>query len=263
MKINQLYDFGNIRISWFLILFFFSPTSLADCQKLISNLVKKLQLQVKLETIELSACKIWPHSPDKTIVVVTRPSDSPKYNEGVVIYDMDLLIVDNRSEKIIAHRFEREAYSNDAVFADGIGIDTAPYQLNSSIRAFGVYFHLRNTAHYNNYSGSALNLYYLQEKELRMALRGLSMSDSFSEWNDNCKGDFKDFNRVIVIDKEQNNGFNNLIINTIITSSKLRATKNENCEKTITNTKKRTIVFKYNGNDYFIPERYKAEVFLE
>lgn len=143
---------------------------------------------------------------------MTLLSDIPEQNPDDPTYDINIVIIDSKSNEIIAHFYEKKAFYDDAVFTDNITIDTARYQLSPTTRAFGIRFHKRNMARYNNYSVEILNLYYIQGKTLKLAARGLTMEESVSEWNDTCKGQIKIISRTLAIEK------NNRMISTICES---------------------------------------------
>lgn len=244
----------------FLLLFFifFTSTSYADCQKLLTDLAQKLHPNATLGPPDQSTCKVWIYSPDKTPVILTLLSDIPDQDPDNPTYDINVMIVNSNTGKIISHLYETQAFSDDAIFTESITIDTARFQLNSTTRAFGIRFHQRNHAKYNNYSGEVLNLYYLQDKKIQLAVKGLSMDESFGEWEEDCKGEFKDIKRTIVIEKEQQNGLNNLRVNEILTNSTLKLLKTNECEPIIKNNKKKNLILKYNGSEYSVPKKYRG-----
>lgn len=238
-----------------------TSTSWADCPELINILAKKLHPKSTLGPSEQNNCKIWPYSPDKTLVIMTLISEIPDQDPETPTYDMDVLVINNNNNEIISHFYETKAFYNDAVFTDSVIIDTARYQLNSTTRAFGVRFHKRNQSKYNNFSGEVLNLYYLKDKTLRQAVRGLSMDEAYSDWTEECLGTFKDIERILAIEKKQQNGFNNLKISEVITNSKLKTIKPDDCDKIAVNAKKQSLILKYNGNQYTVPKEYKGDGF--
>lgn len=172
-----------------------------------------------------------------------------------------MVIVNSNSGEVISHFYEAKAFSDDAIFTDNITFDTARYQLDTTTRAFGIRFHQRNHSKYFNYSGEVLNLYYLQDKTLHLSLRGLSMYESYGEWSENCQGEFKDITRTIAIAKEQKNGFNSLRVNGVVTNSKLKPIKPDDCDQTIIKVKKQSQILKYNGSKYLIQEKYLGNGF--
>lgn len=174
---------------------------------------------------------------------------------------MDIVVINNNNNEIISHFNEVNAFEDDAIFTERIAIDTARYQLNATIRAFGIRFHKRNRAKYNNYSGEVLNLYYLKDKKIQQALKGLSMDESYGDWEEGCLGTFKDLQRKLVIEKDQKNGFNNLKISSIISNSQIKPIKPNGCDKTPVSVKKQSWISKYNGREYIVPENHKGAGF--
>ena len=188
--------------------------------------------------------------------MITLLSKIPDQEQGSTSYDTDLVVVDSNNGEIISHLFEERAFIDDAMLTDSINIDTAPYQLNSTTRAFGIRFHKKNLSKYDNYSGEVLNLYYLEDIVLRPVLKGLIMDESTDEWLEECSGKFRDFERTLEVDKKQQNGFNNLKINETLTNSKLIKVNRDDCSKIVENVKKKSLIIKYDGNKYKIPDKY-------
>lgn len=244
------------------VLIFYVSLSQAHCNEVIEELAKTLHLNTEFISTELSNCKIWPYAPDKRIVVITLPSpQSDKPIEGITYNDMVVAIVDSKTNELLTHLYEKKAFNSAAIFADAITIDTARYQLNATTRAFGVRFHQRNLSRYNSYDGESLSLYYLQNKELHSAMKGLSMSDSYSNWDENCEGQFKDIERTLVITKTSQKKFNNLKINEVIIQSILKPIKPDDCDKIVKSSKNRSFALRHNGSEYKIPQKYLADIF--
>ena len=78
------------------------------------------------------------------------------------------------------------------------------------------------------------------------------MNESFSDWQDNCIGSIEDFRRTISVDKNQNNGFNNLIINQLVTKTVFKKIGLDDCDDVIDRKTRKKTILKYNGTEYIM-----------
>lgn len=241
------------------LLFFGSVLAYAECDPVISDLLRKNHSDLLPQDSDYFICKTWPHSPNKTLVVMAKILNTPNQEKGTHTYAMDVVIVDAGSQKIMSHLYEEKAFGDDAIYTYDIKIDTARYQLNAKDRAFGVRFYKKGSAHYNPSYHEVLNLYYLQDKTLHRVLKGLSMREEYGEFEEplyKCDGSFEKTDHVLWFDNNKTNGFNNLKINELITRTKLKGTPRDDCNEVVASTKKSSLTLRYNGKKYVVPKQY-------
>lgn len=238
------------KMFFFVFLICFSSCLRSDCGLLLSNIVKILHPKAILGPAHLNACKVWPYSPDKILIVMTLVSEVPKQDADNATYDIDVAVVDRKSGLIISHRYD-EGLIDDAIYVDQISIDTARYQLSPSIRAFGVRFFRRNNPTFNAYADEIINLYFLQNKTLKVPVKSLMMSKIHARWDEmTCSGVFESIQRTLLIEKGKRFDFNNLKINEITTRYKPEFIEDYGCFNSVENVKKRSMYMKYNGKKY-------------
>ncbi|CNE94658.1 hypothetical protein QVN42_15240 [Yersinia nurmii] len=243
------------RIFLLLSSLMFSSYSLADCQSFIPQLAKTLHPELTLAPSNLNICKIWPYAPDKTIVVMTLISDIPEQYSDQPTYDVDVLVVDSTTGKLIAHRYDQNAISDDAIYTDNISIDTARYQLTADNRAFGIRTYHRGSSRVNPIADYVLTLYSLQDGKLNKLTKPLQMDQYSAEWDGNCAGEFSEDKRTISVAKTQTHGFNDLQINSVTTSRRSELVKEDNCVDKEVSVRKNSMLLKYNGTEYTVPQK--------
>lgn len=230
----------------------------ADCKQLTTDLAKKFHPELILGSSELSACKVWPYAPDKTLVVLTLFSANSDQHDDYNFYDMDVFVLRTDNHEVIGHLYEKEAFADDALSTDSITLDTAPYQLSSDSRGFGVLFHKKGHAYGHVFSEFILSLYYLKDNTVHRSLRGLSIADEFGEWEDQserCEGAFQREDRILIIDNKQTNAFNNLKIKEVLKKSKLTGTPPDDCHESPDGTTRSSFILKYDGKKYSVPKK--------
>lgn len=111
------------------------------------------------------ACKVWPASPDKTLIAVMLQHQNSFDDEGSA--DLELLVADSARERIAQRYRENDALQSDAIRITGIALDTAHYRLNENTTAFGVRVNSANNSRANPYGSTRLSLYALDGARIR------------------------------------------------------------------------------------------------
>lgn len=156
-----------------------------------------------------AACKVWPARPEFTLLAVNLQGPDDR-EQGISQGDLEVLVVSNGQDQVRYRHRDAHVLDGDAIFVDGVGLDTARYRLSAQIMAFGVRIGRRNMSQPNPFHLTTLRLYALdpglaQEQGLRLVLRDLEVESSGGEWDMRCAGERNEISRTLAIDaaKEQ------------------------------------------------------------
>ena len=101
-----IYPKIKINKKWLLLITLSSPmVSSTNCEKWIDHLLKKYHSS---RVGKMTVCNIWLTDESKTIVVLPLPRGS----EDSILYDLDVLLVDTQSNKLIAHHWEPDTFGS-------------------------------------------------------------------------------------------------------------------------------------------------------
>lgn len=208
-----------------------------------------LQLNIKEADCfeELVVEKVIPYAQETSVLVLPRIVEQDE--EGNMTFDSYILIINNKSGKIINKFFEKKAWFSDAVRLDAIGLDFAPYKLNESTRAFGVRLSYSGSSRPNPYSETLLSLFIPSGDSLLRVLKDCSMSSYHGDWDTNCNGNFTSEENVLILSENKNNGFKDLIVKSTITNITNIPVKDD-CKEEKKVEKPVFKVLKYSNNEY-------------
>lgn len=239
------------RLALFLLIFICSTIySQVQNDMLLTKVLKQLKLNKKDIHEELYSEKVLPNKTSNTLMVIPkyRVNETDEYGHLFLELDAYIIIADNNTGKILYKYVDENAWTSDAMVLSAISIDTGIYQLNPENRAFGIRVYYSGSSRPNPYNQTDLSLFIIQNNTIKRILKNYPVSEFHGEWDTNCAGEFEDINGVISIDKNKNNGFNNLIIKNKIEQTKNIPTKDDCIEKKT--TKLSNIILKYNGKEY-------------
>jgi hypothetical protein len=176
----------------------------AACKDRLQMWAGRLQPQRTLNA-ELAVCKDWPAEPALTLAALPLPHRDNNDEGGV--FDLEVLVADRASGAIVAHVFQENAITSDAVRFSHLSIDTARYQLKPGRRAFGVRVSYEGSSRVNPFTETALNLYAMDGRALRPVLDRLIIDTSNGEWDGQCAGAFDQTVRTIGMGPPGANGY--------------------------------------------------------
>lgn len=241
-------------------LLLFSQLSYADCESLIDSANKKLGYPDRETATEnwFSDCKVWPADPDKSILALahlqkTVPVDPEEYK-----HNLDVLLVNTESGKILQHFFQEGAFVSNAVALSGIMIDTARYKLAPEIRAFGVRATFKSNSHMYSVNDKIINLYVSKNQKLKLVLADLIMNDDSNSGQfdmvgeDSCTITESNTQRTLAIAKTASHGYADLLLQEKTSKSESKLVKNECITATTPTTKQYTLHF--NDDVYEVPD---------
>jgi hypothetical protein len=128
-----------------------------------------------------------------------------------VIQECYILIIDNKSGRILNSFSESQAWTSDAFKLESIVVDFAPYKLNSTTRAFGIRTKYHGSSRPNPMSQEYISLFYPENNKLIRVLEDFTIYSFDGEWNTNCNGEFHSENSLLIVSEQQTNSFNNII----------------------------------------------------
>ncbi|WP_434136777.1 hypothetical protein JQR88_23405 (plasmid) [Pseudomonas luteola] len=202
-----------------------------------------------------SVCKVWPARPDITLVAAALNRQG---EEGFITEDLEVLMIETTSNKVLARRYEPHRLDADTVRVEGLMFDTAPYALNDSTLAFGLRVSRKGLSRANPQYETALSLYVPNADTLIPVLENLQIEDSFGEWDTACAGEFSDATGTIAMGKEVSHGYRSLVLRQKVHYTRQEAQSEEECisAEDTTDTYRYALVF--NGNRYLIPKGLTA-----
>lgn len=201
------------------------------------------------------ACKVWPASPDKTLLAVRLRHEAA--DGDVDVADLDVLVADSNQPRILQRYRENEALTSDAMRISSVTLDTARYRLNDSVTAFGVRVAYSGSSRVNPYASTVLSLYAADEGKLRPVLRKLEVALDRGEWDGNCAGEFENAKRTVAIDAKRDHGYAGLLVNSAAESSRAVADGKDCSEKTVAKNKS-SVRLAFDGREYVVPKSLRG-----
>lgn len=199
---------------------------------------------------ELRICKVWPARPHLTLLAVSLVrAEEDRHGES----DLEVLVLDSVSQTIVARHVEPNLLDWDAIFVDGLELDTAPYRLREGDLAFGIRVMRRGSSRANPFYETTLNLYELQEPHLRPLLNELVMESSWGEWDTRCTGEFSKTKGVLIVtERVGNQGYRDLLLKQTRTGSRA-AEVEDDCQSVEESAHGQQFRIEYDEQRYLLP----------
>ncbi|MFC6267484.1 PA3715 family protein [Frigoriflavimonas asaccharolytica] len=235
-----------------ILLALFSPVISAqeNLSPIASKILKELKIPESAIQLQLYSEKQMPNSPDNSIYILPKYSEDGKENfdENYFDIDVNIIIANNTTGKIVAKYQVLNAYTSDAVRLDNIVIDTGLYNLNEKTRAFGIRVNFIGMSRPNPYDITLFSLFMIKNNQLVKVLDDFELDKSNGEWDTNCAGDFVDSIGLIDLTKEKSKDLKNIKVKFNITKTH-NFLKNGDCDFAETKSTK-TKILKFNGKEY-------------
>ncbi|MFU8927853.1 hypothetical protein [Acinetobacter puyangensis] len=234
----------------------FSNTSMANLCQLpvdIQYILEHQQIQQE-EQQNLVACSSMPGQKGVTLLAAAQKLtfDSEFDYDFQIIF----LAINDQTRKVLWRYQDPTIYISDAVGLYQIRLDTAPYRLNTKLRAVGLRISYRGASRVNPYHPTTLNLYDLTRK--RKLLDQLVVVKDSGEWDGNCYGEWYNQKSIVQVLKTQNKGFADLQVKTSIKNQSSQETF-DRCTTQNGKQWQESFVLKFDGQQYQIPEKYRQE----
>ncbi|QWP78661.1 hypothetical protein J5226_09810 [Lysobacter sp. K5869] len=210
------------------------------------------QRWIKLDDV---ACKVWPASPDKTLLAVRLRHDQA--SGEVDVADLEVLVADSAKPRILQRYRENDALTSDAVRISSVTLDTARYRLDDKTTAFGVRVTYSGSSRVNPYESTVLALYVGDGAKLRPVLSNLEVALDRGEWDGNCAGEFETVQRTVAIDAKRDHGFAGLLVNSV-SQARRNSSRNDDCEDISAPKRKSSDRLPFDGQRYVVPSALRA-----
>lgn len=199
----------------------------------------------------ITACKLMPNKPQYMLLAIAQFEPDPTADESSYVgdYDLDIIVMDTGSYKVIKRFIRKKAIPSDAVALTALTFDTAKYNLNNHQRAFGLRMKFSNNSRMNPYSHMLLNLYVETDTGLQQVLQGFEVESYYGEWDDNCVGEFYSSSSTLTIKKPEATGFSDILVKTQSGGSINRLIKDE-CTDQEKPKETQSSLLKYTGGSY-------------
>jgi hypothetical protein len=186
----------------------------ADCgdfvQSHLYNWLHQLHPGRVAEGGELVVCRVWPADPTRTLVAVPLVPESTANDRTVS--DIDILVANSETGEIVSHGFQHSAFSRQV---RDMAFDTAPYQISSDQRAFGLRMHYWGSgSNEDNWGASTrtLSLYVVEGQQVRPVLENLVIDTYMEKWDGELvdgqctAGQIDDMKRTLAIGTRDQSG---------------------------------------------------------
>ncbi|UVK45637.1 hypothetical protein BPNPMPFG_001191 [Mesorhizobium sp. AR07] len=202
-------------------------------------------------------CKIWPAHDDLLLVAVPL-IDIAKSVDGQHIGDIELLIVDRKSQQVRQRLLQPGLMNDDAIAIRGIEFDTGRYELAPKITAFGLRIDMANHSQPNPFSETDLRLYAVAGDALRMVLDGLVVVGSGGEGDTNCAGSFHSSQVSLAMSPASHHGYRDITVVERTDTDDPSPDASGECQSHPGKSVTRTYRLRYDGGRYPVPEALKA-----
>ncbi|WP_018344643.1 hypothetical protein [Cytophaga aurantiaca] len=245
MKITRI----DLRfVVLFLLCSFVPDSSFGQSSELIEKVCANLNLKIEDCYLELASEKRLPTDSSKSIVVIPKIVE---HYEDYFSFDSYILVVETSSGKIISMYFESASTNNwisDANKLRSITIDTAPYMLNTSTRAFGIRVRYEGSSRANPYYEEVISLFIQQGEKIIQVLNKYTLLLENGEMDGICASSFWTHKKVLIISKDKTKSFANIVVKDKITNS-VAVPQNNDCIQKETHSSE-TEILKYDGVKY-------------
>lgn len=221
-----------------------------DAEEYVFIALEKLNLNYEDCQSSFIREKVMPYDTDKSIVVI--PKISHKEDENFFIMDANIVVIDHLTHEIVYRYHKSDAWTSDAMQLTDITIDTAPYRLNPSTRAFGIRVSYMGSSRVFPFSETVISLFIPKEDRLVKILDNYPVSLFRGENDMSCVGYSEWTENILMISNRQTNGYNNIISKSTIKTtsySKINEDDPDCLEKESTEYETDTLYFedgKYN-----------------
>ncbi|MHC5150686.1 PA3715 family protein [Stenotrophomonas rhizophila] len=197
-----------------------------------------------------SVCRRWPARPELTLVAtpVWRDGDHDA-RDG----DVEVLVIDSDTLATRAWTVLPGALDSDAIFFDGMQLDTARYLLAPDTLAFGLRVQRRNGSGPNPFSEEQLHLLAVQADTLRTLGPPMVLRRFQAEWDTRCAGESTDVTRTVAVGSKGQHGLADLILRErrVTTHSWMDG---DTCRDQDTPVDGERRVLRFDGRRYAVPE---------
>ena len=197
------------------------------------------------------ACAPWPVHRGWTLVAVRLRQ--AQTDPDIVSADLDVLVVETRSGKILYRLFERNGAETAMSVMDGLDIDTTAWRLNSNVTAFGVMLSQVRDSERLPYRLRTLKLYVVEGDELRRVLADFHVGMERGEKRGACDAWFETHVLTLSRGESASNGMWDWLAHTAVTRRTSTMAGGE-CRTTEEVRPIRTSKLSYRGRQYYLED---------
>lgn len=198
-----------------------------------------------------SVCRRWPARPELTLLAtpVWRDDEDGPTREG----DVEVLVLDTDTLAARAWTVLSGALDSDAIFFDGMHLDTARYQLAADTLAFGLRLQRRNGSGPNPFTEEQLRLLAVKADTVRELAPPMVLRSYQAEWDTRCEGDASEVSRTLSVGTARAHGLADLVVRErrVSTHSWMDG---ETCRGQDTPVDGERRVLRFDGRRYAVPE---------
>lgn len=231
-----------------------SPAALAqDCS--VNEILEQVYGPDHKADPELSTCKVWPARPGITLVAAGLNRDGD-YQVGSE--DLELLLVDTATSRVIARRLEENRLGYDAIQVGKLTFDTAPYKLNDDVLAFGLRIGRHNNSGGYPFSETSLTLYIAGKSGLEPVLEDLLVESLSGETDTVCQGRYEESAATLALGSATSHGLHSLAVTQHISTYREVMGTSDTCMPEDEKTTQHRYTLTFNGHHYPVPRELKA-----
>lgn len=227
----------------------------AGCEDIMQTWANTLHPEKTLDSA-LSVCEAWPASPALTLAALAFSGDGTQSKEDA--NDLEVLVADTATGAIVAHVYEPSAIRQRAGASADIALDTAPYQVAPTQRAFGVRMSSDGSSGPKPHGETSLSLYAFDGQTLRPVLDRLTISQASGEWDTHCDGWYDSTTRTLSTGAPGAEGYASLKIAEMTVHSVSRIAKGV-CVNKNGAPKRKNFTLAYRDGRYAVPKESQSK----
>jgi hypothetical protein len=208
-------------------------------------------------------CKVWP-AHDELLLVAVPDMNAKESLAQDRDGNLDLLVVDRKTAKVLQRLALPDAMSDDAVRIESLEFDTARYVVAPGVQAFGLRTNRNGASRVNPFSETSLQLFTLRDGNagpIRMVLDGLAVSRGTGEWDGMCAGSFSERKAVLAMTNDMHAGLADIRVSVTGEDTKQAPVGKKaggDCKETTTKLPRAQHTLRYDGRRYVVPDALKA-----
>lgn len=211
---------------------------------LVSKAIVSLKLDKNKVDMDLVEEKILPNKKEVTLLIIPVKEEE---TEDFFTINTWIVLMNNKTSKIVAKKTME--IQSDAIRFIEFRIDTAPYMLTKTKRAFGIRMIYEGSSRPNPYSVEEISLFIEEKGQLIEVLQNYEIDTYQGEWDTNCEGEFTGTSKILIISTKATNGYFDITVNHSISTDTNYLDENGECQTKMAKSTKKTTL-KYQNKKY-------------
>lgn len=172
--------------------------------------IKFLKISPDSVSKSFSVSKKAPYLENTTIYSILTIKEE---GDGYAVFNNNILIVENNNNLLYLLRENNSIYT-DAVRLTDVTIDTAPYMVKESNRAFALRLSYSSSSSVNPFNSTTINFYEISDGLLRNILNEFVIAQGSGENNGRDSGEWKEQESILIVGNTKSNGYNDITVKT-------------------------------------------------